>query len=221
MKQKYSYIILLIFYSFNNFLAQGTITNLTISPASPTINDTITIYADLQFSSSACNFFNSNDSIVGNSIYVTTQHCIGMLTSICDITDTFILAPLAAGNYTFELTLTSDIDFGIVPCNGGNNANDQEWLQFEVVDATSISHIESSKSIKVFPNPTSGKFKVEYNDLNGGDLFIFNCLGKLCFKKRLINGSNNIYLEMASGVYFISIKSHDRNLDYIQKLILK
>ena len=130
------------------------------------------------------------------------------------------IVPLSAGNYTIELTLTSDIDYGIVPCSGGNNADDQDWLQFEVIDATSISFIDNSKHIKAFPNPTSGIFTVQFNYSNNGELFIFNYLGEMCSKKRLINGHNTIYLDMASGVYFISIISQDRKLEHMQKLIL-
>ena len=60
----------------------------------------------------------------------SAQHCLGVLASICNITDTFVILPLSAGTYTFDLTLTSG--FGGPPCNAGGSVDDNQNFQFTV-----------------------------------------------------------------------------------------
>ena len=84
----------------------GSISSLTISPVNPNNTDTVYIYAELMFSSSDCECFVKTDYLSANHITASTQHCLGMLSAICNTTDTFKLNPLAVGTYIFDLTLS-------------------------------------------------------------------------------------------------------------------
>ncbi len=104
--KKLIFFYLYIFLSFN-LNAQGAITNISCSPANPTVNDTIYFFVETQFPSSDCLLMNSSFSINGNSIIASAQHCLGMLTAICNTTDTFMILPLSVGTYIFNMTLSS------------------------------------------------------------------------------------------------------------------
>ena len=123
----------------------GSISSLTISPANPNNTDTVYIYAELLFTSSGCPLDMKSHSILGNNIVASTQHCLGMLTAICNTTDTFKLNPLAIGTYTFALTLSSG--FGGPPCTAGIVPDDNDTISFNVVTAVGIEEQTTKKEL--------------------------------------------------------------------------
>jgi len=134
--------------------AQSSIVSLTVSPANPTSTDTIYVYAELMFPNSDCPLDMKAHSVNGNTILASTLHCQGMLTSICNTTDTFKIYPLAAGSYTFDLTLSAGM--GGPPCSPPIVANDNEAITFVVVNsgAAGIGHA-AKFDLNIFPNPAS------------------------------------------------------------------
>ena len=124
---------------------QGSIISLTISPTYPTNTDTVYVYAELAFTSSSCPLDIKSYSILGNNIVASTQHCLGMLTTICNTTDTFKLNPLAAGTYTFDLTLSSG--FGGPPCTAGIVPDDNDVITFNVVTSVGIEEQTTKKEL--------------------------------------------------------------------------
>ena len=95
----------------------SSIFSLTISPVNPNNTDTVYIYAELSFTSTGCPLDVKSYSIIGNNIFASTQHCLGIATAICNTTDTFKLNPLIVGTYLFDLTLSSG--GGGPPCTAG------------------------------------------------------------------------------------------------------
>ena len=124
---------------------QGSIISLTISPTYPTNIDTVYIYAELAFTSSSCPLDMKSHSVLGNNIVASTQHCLGMLTTICNTTDTFKLNPLAVGTYTFDLTLSSG--FGGPPCTAGIVPDDNDVITFNVVTSVGIEEQTTKKEL--------------------------------------------------------------------------
>ena len=110
--------------------------SLTISPLNPNNTDTVYVYAELLFASSGCLLDMKSHSVSGNNIVASTQHCLGMLTAICNTTDTFKLNPLAVGTYTFDLTLSSGL--GPPPCTAGIISDDNYVFTFDVVTSVGI-----------------------------------------------------------------------------------
>ena len=73
------------------------INNLSVSPPAPTTADSITLYAECSFPYGSCNPSLVSFNRSGNDFYGDALHCMGMLTVICDYTDTFAVGQLAAG----------------------------------------------------------------------------------------------------------------------------
>ena len=125
---------LVFIFSFNTRAQmQGSITNISCYPANPTTNDTIYLYVDCSFGSSSCDMFTSSHSVTGNTIFASSLHCLGMLTAMCNTTDTFMILPLSVGNYIFNMTLSSG--FGGPPCTAGIVADDNQLFSFSVSSA--------------------------------------------------------------------------------------
>ena len=111
----------------------GSITNISCYPANPTTHDTIYLYVDCSFGSSSCDMLTSSHSVTGNTIFASSLHCLGMLTAMCNTTDTFIILPLSVGTYIFNMTLSSG--FGGPPCTAGIVADDNQLFSFSVSSA--------------------------------------------------------------------------------------
>ena len=143
----------------------GSISSLTISPVNPNNTDTIYIYAELLFTSSGCPLDMKSHSVLGNNIVASTQHCLGMLTTICNTTDTFKLNPLAVGTYTFDLTLSSG--FGGPPCTAGIVPDDNDVITFSVVTSVEIEEQTTKKELL----HTTDLLGRETKDINNEVLF--------------------------------------------------
>lgn len=137
--------------------AQGTITAISIQPANPTVNDQIEILVDLQFPYSGCDADYQGHSLQGSTIIASAHHCVGMLAAICNTTDTFQIGQLPAGNYTFDMTLSSG--FGGPGCSPGIVPDDSDQLQFTVSGSVGIIDPRTTE-LSVYPNPTSDFLKV-------------------------------------------------------------
>jgi hypothetical protein len=124
---------------------QGSIISLTVFPTYPTETDTIYVLAELSFPSSDCECFIKIDYMSVNSITASTQHCLGMLTTICNTTDTFKFNPLSAGTYIFDLTLSTG--FGGPPCSPGIVPDDYDTITFYVSSPTSIQEHTTNKEL--------------------------------------------------------------------------
>ena len=144
---------LILFGSFSFAFAQGNISSITISPTNPTVNDDIVIYADVQFPNSDCMVDYQGHSLQGTTIGASAHHCMGVLTAICNTTDTFEIGQLPAGDYTFDLTLTSG--FGGPGCSPGFVPDDNDQLPFTVTGAVGIAELNALDKF-IYPNPTNG-----------------------------------------------------------------
>ncbi len=134
MMKKLLLLALVFIFSFNTRAQMsGSITNISCYPANPTTNDTIYLYVDCSFGSSSCNMLTSSHSVTGNTIFASSLHCLGMLTAMCNTTDTFMILPLSVGNYIFNMTLSSG--FGGPPCTAGIVADDNQLFSFSVSSA--------------------------------------------------------------------------------------
>ena len=138
---------------------QGSISSLTISPTYPTETDTVYIYAELLFSSSNCPLDIKSYIISGNNIAASTQHCLGMLATICNTIDTFKINPLSVGSYTFDLTLSSG--FGGPPCTPGIVPDDYDTITFNVSTFVGVEEYATNKelikTIDILGRETKGK----------------------------------------------------------------
>lgn len=96
------------------------INNIYVLPPSPTSADSIIIVADCTYITTSCDTHEQsgywNNS---HTFWASTFHCLGMADALCNDTDTFKLAPLTAGNYTFVLhTSIGNLPFPCTPLAG-------------------------------------------------------------------------------------------------------
>jgi hypothetical protein len=192
-------IILISLFYLNIVFSQG-ITNISISPLNPTESDTIVLSVFQTYTSSGCPLHSKYISLNNNQIASSSLHCIGMMTALCDEVDTFHLAPLPAGVYSYIHTMNSG--FGSPDCTPGFVPDDVDSLSFEVASVSGIEEEANHVDFSIFPNPSSGHIKLFWNKLNSVELFLYDFNGKLIYKQVIQNGINSIDTAFASGIYF-------------------
>ncbi|MDB2675355.1 T9SS type A sorting domain-containing protein [Flavobacteriales bacterium] len=76
----------------------------------------------------------------------------------------------------------------------------------------SIDELNSFTSVKVYPNPSRGEFKIEMEDyFDGATLNIFNAVGQVVHSQKIKDSVTTVDLNATErGLYFISIKSENK-----------
>ena len=195
---KKSATIFLCFLVITKFFSQG-ITNITISPAMPTENDTVLITVSQIYNSSSCPLHSQSVNINNFQITSSSLHCLGMLQTLCNNVDTFLIMPLSAGIYSYTHSMNSG--FGFPDCTAGIVPDDIDSIQFEVI-SSGLKVIESLNSnVKISPNPTNANIQIVFKEYNGPfNVEIYDLQGKW-----LGNYSSNI-ISLANykkGIYIM------------------
>lgn len=90
-----------------------------------------------------------------------------------------------------------------------------------VQDCTGFEDLSKHSQISLYPNPSSGSFKVSTTELpDNSKLIIFNSLGQQVLVQALENGENEIELKAQSGIYIYRIVNSQQELR-AGKLIIK
>ena len=86
--------------------------------------------------------------------------------------------------------------------------------------STSINNVQSSNSIKLFPNPAYNTAHLELIDESDGDVSIFDMTGKRVLQQSYQNSKNIdlILTTLKPGFYIVEVKSN--NFRYVKKLII-
>ncbi len=113
--------------------------------------------------------------------------------------------PTNPGTYTLQATYN-----GIV-CSS----------TFEISNLSSgINSISENSAIRVYPNPTKGRFTIERDESNVQTIEIFNALGELIYQKDMENLSTEIDLTGHSGIYIYKIKNQGE-IQSIGKIVIE
>jgi hypothetical protein len=117
---------------------------------------------------------------------------------------------------TYHLTVTTPY---------GCHYSDSVTVLFDFAACFGIEEYESFPSVKVYPNPTTGFFTVEFEDGEGfKELVILNSIGEIILEKDLTKftkGINELGIDLKNytpGVYFL--RAINERFIYHQKLIL-
>lgn len=202
---KYLLSILFLFSFITMSYTQATITGFTMSPTNPTSNDTIFIYANLQFSSSSCHLDNQSHSISGLSIEASTHHCFGLLTAICNTVDTFKINPMPAGNYDFNLSLTSGS--APAPCTAGIAADDDSTFSF-IVESSGPSGLgdPTTSNFILYPNPV--RYQINLPSILGGTAYtIIGISGQVVKSGQVNNQMIDGLRTMSPGLYLLKLET--------------
>lgn len=196
--------------SFLGF-SQGQITGFTLVPASPTTNDPVQVYVHLSFNSGGCDLDNKGSSTTGTTTTAYSLHCVGMLTVICPITDTFDLGYLQAGNHTFNFTLSSGQ--GGPGCSPGFAPDDTDTFNFTVTQALGMEDPTENHKVSFYPNPmsSSGILKMDASVLTGNPtLEILDAAGRVVWTKTNLTTETLLNeIPFSSGLYFYRIMNEE------------
>jgi hypothetical protein len=185
------------------------IDNISIIPANPTVNDNVIFSADVSFPTGSCDISSQTASINGNSIYLSSLHCVGMLTFICSDNDTFHLGQLPAGTYTvyFQLDMGSLPD----PCTPGINPGPNDSLTFTVSSTTGIPSLDVN-TFSIFPNPGRDGFTLKYTGEASG-IAVRDAGGRIAFETDQVK--SGMFFSMSAlkpGVYMIELLREEGNI---------
>ncbi|MCB9186027.1 MAG: T9SS type A sorting domain-containing protein [Flavobacteriales bacterium] len=179
--------------------AQGIITGINVVPPYPTETDDIEIHVNLEFSSGGCEVDNQGAGVNGTTITAYAHHCLGMLTYICNATDIYQIGQLQAGNYTFNMTLSSG--FGGPGCSPGIVPDDNDQLQFTVSTTVGIDGMEPNETL-FFPNPVEEQ--LNFNEPLKEAAVLLNLTGQMV--KSVPAGARVIDVsDLESGIYFLNV----------------
>ncbi|MEI6489514.1 MAG: T9SS type A sorting domain-containing protein [Bacteroidota bacterium] len=208
----------------NKIYSQASILSLTVSPASPTTNDYVKVYADCMFTSGGCSVFNTSFYTSGNDIEASAEHCVGMLSVICGATDTFNLGNLSAGIHRFRLTL--NVGYGGPPCSPGIVPDDIDTLQITVSPATGIvTWSLASSQVSMVPNPMNESTTIQLSNdilMLHPNIVLYDALGRVVREIKSVK-STSIIIErekLKAGIYFVQIL-HDQGMMHVGKLIIE
>jgi hypothetical protein len=119
------------------------INSLSVFPPSPTTADSIILYADCSFPNGSCDPSLVSFNRVGNDFYGNALHCMGLLTVICDYTDTFTVGTLPAGSYGFHFQLNAGL--APAPCTPGIVPGPADSLFFTVAPVTGLPPVQRDR----------------------------------------------------------------------------
>ena len=219
MKTAFTFTFLLGFILLQSAEAQW-IQNISVQPPNPTANDIVSIAVNSNFPSGGCDQSTQFLQINGNIIDAYTIHCLGVLSFICNDSDTFFVGQLPAGNYTFRLQL--DMGGFPAPCTPGIIPMQTDSISFIVDAATGIEEHISSDDVLISPNPASDFISVNtFNDyIFPVEIHIFSIEGKKCGTYASNKKGEAIDVrQLPSGLYQIQLVTSDRSRYHLPLLI--
>ena len=211
MKTIFLFVSLLLFI---NVEAQN-IQLIRFSPASPTSNDSLTVYADLVFTSGGCDLQSQQIFQAGNNFNVVLYHCPGLLTVICNVTDTIHLGVLSADNYYINVEVMTGTYDSLGNCT---NYIPTDYLSTPLTVSlpTNINEVKYDSPIVLQINN-----KLIFENVNSNFTFILtDALGKIVLSRSINPNSTEIILPELKGVYFYSLIQGSKK-QFTGKLFLK
>jgi hypothetical protein len=174
-------------YTASNNTATWTLINAAGCDSVVTLNLTINSVSDINTSLDGLTLTATN----ANATYqwLNCDNNYGMIND--ETNQTFTTT--TNGNFAVELTQNGCVDTSAC------------------VDVTTVGILENTfcQEIKVFPNPTSGKVRVAFEEaLNNGEITLTDLQGKIVFTQKLdVTKEALLEIEGDAGVYFLTIKT--------------
>jgi hypothetical protein len=127
----------------------------------------------------------------------------------------FNYVPLTAGTHVIYCVVHSCDTCDSQPPVSNPDANSNAVTIIAVV-CTGVYEIDNNSSIKIYPNPSDGKFTLYWENnsvphMRDSEIFISDCLGKRIAS--FLTDKNYLAVDesaLSSGIYFITINSGSR-----------
>ncbi len=152
-----------------------------------------------------------NDTIIlpGDSVFIGRQPEVG-LNEDCiwyvngtpiDTVAGMWVKPDSTTSYVLQQTICSNVSYDTVTV---------------IVSGVGIEQYENGNGIKIFPNPTTGDFWVQFDmELKGkkANIRIYSMIGEMVYNEDICIGNvNKIMPDLNNGAYFITIKTDDASI---------
>lgn len=205
---KKSWFICLLF-AFT-FAKSQTIGNITYTPANPNPGDTIKIFCDVAYPNIGCPLTSRKAyQVAGNNIILSAFRCVGMVTMICYVTDTFKIVLSSGGIYNFHYMPGLDTNgtcFKPLPSYQYPSAI--KTIQINV-GAVGIGELTNPQIFSVFPNPAKKTLYIlSPADILNSEIIITNSIGQTVLNLPFSNKIN--ISELSGGLYFLKIIRSDK-----------
>ncbi len=124
-----------------------------------------------------------------------------------------------SSNYTLT-GLESNTKYEYRIRTGCGSSNYSCWSVSNIFNtiANSINDIDKSNSIKIYPNPTNGTLTIESEDIEIGDIKIYDLNGRLVFNKEYKSEIDISILN--EGIYLLKLYSKDEEILKTEKIVV-
>jgi len=187
------------------------IDNIEVIPTSPTIADNIKIATTVTTANQGMLLY-STHTMNGNTIHIEACYYSGLLPATQTYLDTLTIGMLSAGNYTIDFvayvgadTICTYIDSNMMTSN------------FTVTEVSAGAQPITQQIGKLYPNPSNGLFTVKLpQELQATHIRILTVSGELVEQ---MSFTEQVNLNLATGMYLIEFLENDRSLGYQRFLI--
>lgn len=195
-----NFILILCLLSSKLLFAQfGQVTSVQIIPPNPTDVDQVKAVVEVMLGSSPCTLNNSVSNVNGNIIEISNFYCEGMLSMICNRTDTINLGTLATGVYSLDVNIATGCG-PFVPVDSSLSNG------FTVSVFSGIDFMEKQNNFKIYPNPIYNSIvNLQANSTHPYSFVCYNSIGVEVIGMTNISGNQVINLPKEPGIYFIKI----------------
>ena len=211
------FLTVIFMFSLTNQSHAQSINSINISPQNPTEQDSVFIMVSCTFSGSSCDSSLDYLSVNNHIIYASTTHCMGMLPTTCDATDTFVVSGLPAGSYTFIV----NVNQGYLPsCTPGIVPGPTDSLVFNVAVSNDIPIIARDNELLIYPNISTGMiFLRSPAKFFDAEFVVYSINGNEVFKIKTSGQDTRIDLDLEPGSYYCQLKNN-RRASGVKKLFI-
>jgi hypothetical protein len=148
---------------------------------------------------------------------------------ICQGNQSATLTASGSSSYTWStnangssIVVTPTVNTSYMVWSTNANGCGSASLTQSVTICSGLNENIASNTIKLYPNPSKGHFKIDVREEIGvADLSIYNSIGQLIFKKEMKKGENAVDISRFAGGYYYSVITAKENIVFREKIIIE
>lgn len=179
----------------------AAIDSLKLIPANPTTNDALKVVCYTTFPYGGCGINSTHAELQGNSIFLSIDYSMGVLTYICHSVDTIPIDNPGAG--TFQLTTT-------ITTNEQDVIEDSHFLTFQIDPFLGINE-PTPANFQAYPNPFDNELKFK-TSFPVAKMELYSMTGQQVYFKETLFESPLVDLShLEKGVYLVTLTDPNGN----------
>ena len=177
------------------------IDSLKLIPVNPTANDALKVICYTTFPYGGCGINTTHAELQGNSIFLSIDYSMGMLTYICHSVDTIPIDNPGAG--TFQLTT-------IITTNQQDVIEDSHSMTFQIDPYLGINELTPA-NFQAYPNPFDNELKFK-TSFPVAKMELYSMTGQQVYFKETLFESPQVDLShLENGVYLVTLTDPNGN----------